>query len=75
MTTEEKMIKNDLGIIKLAKTLGNVSQSYKVMEYSRNGFYRYKELSENEGNLSLQKSSRKKQCIKNRVESMLMKLL
>ena len=30
MTTEEKIIKNKLGLIKLANTLGNVSQACKV---------------------------------------------
>jgi hypothetical protein len=34
MTTEEKVIKNKLGLIKLSKTLGNVSQACKVMGYT-----------------------------------------
>jgi len=38
MTTDQKTIKNKLGLIKLAKTLGNVSQPYKVMGYSWNNF-------------------------------------
>jgi hypothetical protein len=33
-----------VGLLELAKQLGNVSQSCKMMGYSRDSFYRYKEL-------------------------------
>jgi len=34
MTTEEKIIKNKLGLIKLAQTLGNVFQSTHIVQTS-----------------------------------------
>jgi transcriptional regulator of acetoin/glycerol metabolism len=44
MTTDQKIIKNKLGLLNLATTLGNVSQACRVMGYSRDSFYRCKEL-------------------------------
>jgi hypothetical protein len=35
MTTEQKIIKNKLGLLRLAEMLGNVSQACKVIGYSR----------------------------------------
>lgn len=66
--SNQKIISHKVGLLNLAEQLQNVSQACKVMGFSRDTFYRYKEAVEEGGVESLLEKTRRKPNLQNRVD-------
>lgn len=66
--TNQRIIKNKVGLLNLAEELGNISRACKVMGLSRETFYRYQNAVNEGGVEALMEKTRRKPNLKNRVD-------
>lgn len=66
--TNERIIKNKVGLLNLAEELGNISKACKVMGFSRETFYRYQRAINEGGVEALIEKNRRQPNVKNRVD-------
>ncbi len=66
--TTNPVIKHKTGLLNLAEELSNVSKACKIMDVSRDTFYRYRELVDEGGVDALINRSRRAPNLKNRTD-------
>lgn len=66
--TNNPIIKHKASLLNLAEELGNVSKACKVMGFSRDTFYRYQELAQEDGVDALISRSKYTPNLKNRID-------
>lgn len=64
----QNTIKHKSGLLNLAEELGNISKACKIMGFSRDTFYRYRDARDQGGLEALFEKSRRQPNLKNRVE-------
>ena len=65
--TERKVIRAKVGLLELAKQLGNVTQACRVLGYSRDSFCRFRNLFERGEELALAEMTKARPNLRNRV--------
>jgi len=62
MTNDQKIIKNIVGLLRLAQELDNVNKACEVMGYSWDSFYRFMKLYNKKGKQAYKKSIARSHC-------------
>lgn len=68
LDTNNKLIKNKVGLLNLAQELGNISRACKLMGFSRETFYRYQKALSKGGVEALLDKNKRVPNFKNRVD-------